>query len=60
MFILMGFVLDQSGVAQQMMRSIQVLFGAMKGGLVLDVILISLIPAASTELAWRASGWLTG
>jgi len=32
MFIFMGLMLDQSGVAQRMMKSMQVLFGALKGG----------------------------
>ncbi len=48
MFIYMGLMLDQSGVAQKMMRSMQVLFGALKGGLALTVMLIGIILAAST------------
>ncbi len=48
MFIFMGFMLDQSGVAQRMMKSMQVLFGAMRGGLALSVMLIGIILAAST------------
>lgn len=48
MFIFMGLMLDQSGVAQRMMRSMQVLFGALKGGLALTVMLIGIILAAST------------
>lgn len=48
MFIFMGLMLDQSGVAQRMMRSMQVLFGAMRGGLALSVMLIGIILAAST------------
>ena len=48
MFIYMGLMLDQSGVAQRMMRSMQVLFGALKGGLALTVMLIGIILAAST------------
>lgn len=48
MFIYMGLMLDQSGVAQKMMRSMQVLFGALKGGLALSVMLIGIILAAST------------
>ncbi|MCG8408173.1 MAG: TRAP transporter large permease subunit, partial [Phycisphaerales bacterium] len=38
----------QSGVAQRMMRSMQVLFGALRGGLALTVMLIGIILAAST------------
>lgn len=48
MFIFMGLMLDQSGVAQRMMRSIQVLFGALRGGLALSVMLIGIVLAAST------------
>ena len=48
MFIFMGLMLDQSGVAQKMMKSMQVLFGALKGGLALAVMLIGIILAAST------------
>jgi tripartite ATP-independent transporter DctM subunit len=48
MFIFMGLMLDQSGVAQRMMRSMQVLFGALRGGLALSVMLIGIILAAST------------
>lgn len=48
MFIFMGLMLDQSGLAQKMMRSMQVLFGALKGGLALSVMLIGVVLAAST------------
>ena len=48
MFIFMGLMLDQSGVAQRMMKSMQVLFGALRGGLALSVMLIGIVLAAST------------
>ncbi|MHA3980457.1 TRAP transporter large permease [Halovulum sp. GXIMD14794] len=48
MFIFMGLMLDQSGVAQRMMHSMQRLFGALRGGLALTVLLIGIILAAST------------
>ena len=48
MFIFMGLMLDQSGVAQRMMNSMQKLFGGLKGGLSLTVMLIGIILAAST------------
>lgn len=48
MFIFMGLMLDQSGVAQRMMRSMQKLFGGLRGGLSLTVLLIGIILAAST------------
>jgi tripartite ATP-independent transporter DctM subunit len=48
MFIYMGLMLDQSGVAQRMMQSMQRLFRGLKGGLSLTVMLIGIILAAST------------
>ncbi len=48
MFIYMGLMLDQSGVAQRMMISMQKLFGRLRGGLSLTVLLIGIILAAST------------
>lgn len=48
MFIFMGLMLDQSGVAQRMMHAMQKLFGSLKGGLSLTVMLIGIILAAST------------
>ncbi|WP_112323455.1 TRAP transporter large permease [Oceanibium sediminis] len=48
MFIFMGLMLDQSGVAQRMMHSMQKLFGQLRGGLSLTVLLIGIILAAST------------
>ncbi len=48
MFIFMGLMLDQSGVAQRMMQSMQKLFGSLRGGLSLTVLLIGIILAAST------------
>ncbi len=45
MFIFMGLMLDQSGVAQRMMRSMQRQFGGLRVGLSLTVLLI------------YASGW---
>ena len=48
MFIFMGLMLDQSGIAHRMMRSMQKLFGGLRGGLSLTVLLIGIILAAST------------
>lgn len=48
MFIYMGLMLDQSGVAQRMMVSMQKLFRGLRGGLALTVLLIGIILAAST------------
>ena len=48
MFIFMGLMLDQSGVAQRMMHAMQKLFGGLRGGRSLTVLLIGIILAAST------------
>ncbi len=50
MFIFMGLMLDKSGVAEQMMKSMQRLFGNVKGGLAVAVTLIGIILAASTGI----------
>jgi tripartite ATP-independent transporter DctM subunit len=50
MFILMGNLLDKSGVAENLMTSFQALFGRIRGGLAITVVLIGIILAASTGI----------
>ncbi|MDO6749858.1 TRAP transporter large permease subunit, partial [Gilvimarinus sp. 1_MG-2023] len=50
MFILMGNLLDKSGVAENLMKSFQALFGRVRGGLAITVVLIGIILAASTGI----------
>ena len=50
MFIFMGLMLDKSGLAEKMMRSMQKLFGKVRGGLSITVTLIGIILAASTGI----------
>jgi tripartite ATP-independent transporter DctM subunit len=50
MFIFMGLMLDESGVAQRLMGSMQRLFGTMRGGLAITVTAIGIILAASTGI----------
>ncbi len=50
MFILMGLMLEKSGVAERMMHSMQKLFGNIRGGLAVTVALIGIILAASTGI----------
>jgi tripartite ATP-independent transporter DctM subunit len=50
MFIYMGLMLDQSGIAEKMMRSMQDLFGKVRGGLAVTVAVIGIILAASTGI----------
>ena len=50
MFIFMGLMLDESGVAERLMASMQRLFGTVRGGLAITVTLIGIILAASTGI----------
>ena len=50
MFIFMGNLLDKSGVAENLMHSFQALFGRVRGGLAITVVLIGIILAASTGI----------
>ena len=50
MFVFMGLMLDQSGIAEKMMHSLQELFGKVRGGLAITVALIGVILAASTGI----------
>jgi tripartite ATP-independent transporter DctM subunit len=50
MFIFMGLMLDQSGLAEKMMLSMQELFGKIRGGLAVTVTITGVILAASTGI----------
>ena len=50
MFILMGLLLDRSGIANNLMRNFSKLFGSINGGLAISVSLIGLLLAASTGI----------
>lgn len=50
MFILMGLLLDRSGIARDLMTSFARLFGRLRGGLAIAVTLIGLLLAASTGI----------
>ncbi|MFT4561190.1 MAG: tripartite ATP-independent transporter DctM subunit [Gammaproteobacteria bacterium] len=50
MFILMGLLLDRSGIANQLMLSFARLFGRLRGGLAVTVAIIGLLLAASTGI----------
>lgn len=50
MFIFMGLMLDESGVAERLMLSMQRLFGKTRGGLAITVTLIGIVLAASTGI----------
>jgi tripartite ATP-independent transporter DctM subunit len=50
MFIFMGLMLDESGIAQKLMQSMQAMFGKVRGGLAVTVTSIGIILAASTGI----------
>jgi len=50
MFILMGLLLDRSGVASELMTNFARLFGRVRGGLAVSVALIGLLLAAATGI----------
>ncbi len=50
MFIFMGIMLDQSGVAERLMKSMVQLFGAVRGGFAVTVIVIGVLLAATTGI----------
>lgn len=50
LFIFMGIMLDKSDLAAKMLRSMQKLFGRMRGGLAITVVVIGIILAASTGI----------
>ena len=50
MFVYMGLMLDRSGVAELMMNNFVRVFGRLRGGLAITVILIGILLAASTGI----------
>ncbi len=49
-FVYMGIMLDKSNIAENLMLSMQALFGKVRGGLAITVTLIGIILAASTGI----------
>jgi len=50
MFIFMGLLLDRSGLAAGMLTAMQQLFGRVRGGLAISVVVIGVLLAASTGI----------
>ncbi len=48
MFIFMGFMLDRSGIAEVLMTSFAQIFGRLRGGYAITVVMIGVLLAAST------------
>ncbi len=50
MFIYMGLMLDRSGVAELLMKNLVQLFGGIRGGMAITVVLVGILLAASTGI----------
>ncbi|EEO25282.1 C4-dicarboxylate ABC transporter [Helicobacter winghamensis] len=50
LFILMGMILERSGIAERLINSIAKLFGSLGGGAAIGVILVGVLLAASTGI----------
>ncbi len=50
LFILMGMILERSGIAEKLIRSIARLFGSLGGGMAIGVIVVGVLLAASTGI----------
>jgi tripartite ATP-independent transporter DctM subunit len=50
LFIFMGIMLEKSGLAEQMLETMGLLFGKLRGGLAVSVILVGALLAASTGI----------
>lgn len=50
LFIFMGLMLEKSGLAERMLNTMAILFGRMKGGLAISVVVVGALLAASTGI----------
>ncbi len=50
LFVFMGLTLEKSGIAEELLRSMGVMFGKMRGGLALSVVIVGTLLAASTGI----------
>ena len=48
MFIFMGVILDKSGLAEDLLETMGILFGRLRGGLALSVVVVGALLAATT------------
>jgi len=54
MFVFMGIMLDKSGIAEDLMNDLTKLFGRVRGGLAVTVVIIGVLLAASTGIIGAA------
>ncbi len=50
LFVFMGLMLEKSGLAQSMLNTMAMLFGRLKGGLAISVVIVGALLAASTGI----------
>lgn len=50
LFVLMGLVLERSGIADELLENMTVMFGPLRGGLAISVIIVGALLAASTGI----------
>lgn len=50
LFVFMGLTLERSGIAEELLRSMGIMFGKVKGGLALSVVVVGTLLAASTGI----------
>ncbi|HMT54024.1 MAG TPA: TRAP transporter large permease subunit [Saprospiraceae bacterium] len=50
LFVFMGLTLEKSGIAEDLLQSMGIMFGKVKGGLALSVVLVGTLLAASTGI----------
>ncbi len=50
LFIFMGIMLERSGLAESLLETMAILFGSVKGGLAISVVLVGALLAASTGI----------
>lgn len=50
LFVFMGIMLEKSGIAAQMLKTMAILFGKVRGGLAISVVIVGALLAASTGI----------
>ena len=50
LFVFMGIMLEKSGIAEQMLKTMAILFGKVRGGLAISVVIVGALLAASTGI----------
>lgn len=50
LFVLMGLILERSGIADELLENMTVMFGSLRGGLAISVIIVGALLAASTGI----------